>query len=441
MKKYDLRLTILIGLIFRLILMPLTAHPFDVYSWYIYCRDISATTFGHFVLNSAKPLWYLILYVISHVYTLLAEISGLASTNIDTLPPIFNPHYGIELIPGPLFTTLVKIPLIISDIGITSIIYKIVNISYTKKQAIHTASLFYLNPITIWISAGWGQYDSLPTLFIILSLYFFINGKEVTSAITLLVASLFKAYSLAFFMPYLLYLYKRKKKRTLIRYSIIFLSIYFIFIMSKQISSAGHPLNNLLTVFFFNDTFYSIFGYGLTYWSVSMLFPIQTIFWAPITSIIMVILLILSTYVTLNETFDDSLKSLTFSSILFISAFFLSSRWVSEQWIICLIPFLALMVNQKDIKPNLFWSISIISFLYTQKNFPYYLLPLASIKPTFLLQFFDITKPFRSISNGILLPSFSGRIILSILGTIFSLLLLKIVFHIYKTIKYENINV
>ena len=105
-------------------------------------------------------------------------------------------------------------------------------------------------------------------------------------------------------------------------------------------------------------------------------------------------------------------------------AFFLSSRFVSEARFVWLLPFLVLMVGEGAVSMKSFGLVSLTAFLYTQKNFPYYLLPVATINKNILSLLFNVAAPFGNVVQGALLPTSTSAIILATLGTLFSIFLL-----------------
>ena len=426
MLKLDLRTTLLIGTIVRLVLMPFTAHPFDVYAWYTYCMDVLRHGFDFNVLKSNRPLWLLTLALVAPVYGVLSSFTGWKATAVDALPVSFNPSYGIEWVPGPLFNTLVKVPMLLADIGTALVLYRLMRRFSRTGLDEKVVALFYLNPISIWISSGWGQYDSIPAFFTVLSVYLLLSEKIFPSAISLLFATLFKVYPAAFFVPASVYLFKKGKREELLQYLLVFIAPYSIFLSSGNFQAVSNLSKALLSYFYPRVTFHGIFGFGLTYWSWSMVFPLDSKVWTLVPVLLMIVLFGVSLYSVLNAKYTDLLKSLTMATFMVAIAFFMSSRIVSEARFAWLLPFIVLMVGEGVVSMKRFGLVSFIAFLYTQKNFPYYLLPVATINKNILWPLFNIAAPFGNVVQEALLPTSAGAFILSILGTLFSFLLLRI---------------
>ena len=407
--------------------MPFTAHPFDVFVWYTYCMEvITGGVDFSVILGSLRPLWLFTLIPVSHIYRFLSLRTGFHAIPIDQLPPLFDPKYGVAFVTDPLFNLLVKTPMLITDIATTFILYKIVDQSLGKKASIKASYLFYLNPFSIWISAAWGQYESIPVFFTMCSFYFLLNKKIPYSALSLLIATLFKVYPAILILPISLYMLKRSEHIYLLKYYLIFFIPLFLFLLSGGAHNSTFPIG-----FFSQKTFFGLFGFGLTYWSISLIYPLNPQFWAPISSLIMISLSLMSLFYLSKIRFNDLMKDISIGLFLIVWTFFLSGRYVAEQRFLWILPFLIFMVLKDVFSEKLYISLSLFAFLYTQKNFPYYLLPLVRNNQVLLEKIFQYMIPFGNITDHILVPSLLGAIILSIIGitfsVLFSMLYLKVV--------------
>lgn len=65
-----------------------------------------------------------------------------------------------------------KLPAILADLGIGLLIFKFLNQRFTQSKSLLYTSLFLFNPAVIYISTIWGQIESLPVFFVLLSIYF-----------------------------------------------------------------------------------------------------------------------------------------------------------------------------------------------------------------------------------------------------------------------------
>ena len=107
--------------------MPISAHPFDVYVWYNTSSNILKN--GPLALQSFPPLWYhYMLIPVAYSYSWLSHIFSSGTIPMSSLPSALNfyPSFNVQVVPGMLFNSIVKIPFLISDIAITFLLYKIV---------------------------------------------------------------------------------------------------------------------------------------------------------------------------------------------------------------------------------------------------------------------------------------------------------------------------
>ncbi len=109
------------------------------------------------------------------------------------------PSFIIPVLESNLHAWLVKLPFILSDIGLAYLIYKII-IKINPKKAILAASLFLFNPVLIYNSTIWGQTDSLINLLALLGIYLIFQKKYFPGILFFLSTYLFKL-SLIIYLP------------------------------------------------------------------------------------------------------------------------------------------------------------------------------------------------------------------------------------------------
>lgn len=211
-----LRTVLVIGLAVRLVVAPFFAHPFDVYAWY---------TTGENVLNGSRSIlsylvpydysFFLFVFPATLVFNFLSAHVGSFTVAMSSLNPALNPGqpWNISVVPGPLFDILVKLPLIASDLIITILIYKIVVKHMNNKElAVSASAVWFLNPLSIWVSSGWGMFDSIPAALTVLLLYFYLDEKPIPAAISLAVAIAMKYYAAVLFPVVAIGLWRRNRK-------------------------------------------------------------------------------------------------------------------------------------------------------------------------------------------------------------------------------------
>jgi len=428
---------IILGIIPRITLMPFTEHPFDMYAWYRSAKMILEE--GLSLNNPAvifRPVWFGILAIIAYIYSLISRnIIKVKPIQVNDISPLFNPHYNIKVIPDPLFISLVKTPLVISDTISAWLLYSIVKNYYDDKVAKKAAMVFYFNPVLIWISAVWGQYESLLVLFSLLSILFYLKKKYFYSALSLLTASLLKIYTAILLLPILISLAKKKQTNSLAVYIAVFLSpLAFCLITGKGYVIYSF-IRNICNLLFLPKTFYGKFGFGLTYWSLSLLYHIDPYIGTMISLTVMIFLSLTFSYYIINKIdFKEELKDSALSTFLLMSAVMLSYRIVAETRFVWIIPFLVILLTENVITKKIYNVLTFIAFMYTQKNFPYYLLPLMYMSPELLQPLFEATNFTRIVEGGAVMPTPISAITLATLGSSFSATLSYICINIIKNI-------
>ena len=190
--------------------MPFSAHPFDVYVWYDISMGIIRN--GPFSIHLFPPLWYDYMMVpVAYAYNWLAGLFSVQAISIASLPTALNfyPSYNIQYVPGILFNSVVKFPFLISDIIATLLLYKTVQeLTKDKGLAEKAAMFWFMNPFVIWISAGWGMWDTLPALFSLAAFFLLLRKRTMLSAVCLSLGVASKLYPALFLVPIAVYLFK-----------------------------------------------------------------------------------------------------------------------------------------------------------------------------------------------------------------------------------------
>lgn len=168
-----------------------------------------------------------------------------------------------------IFDFLLKLPTNIADILSALIIYKLIRIKMSEKSARLGFTLYAFNPIIIFNSAIWGQFDGSATLFLLLSLYaFFVKRAPWLAAFSFALAWAIKPQAIAFAPVLGLLFLSHTKPSTWISSGIIFvlttLLLYLPFFPKDpvsgliQIQKAMTGIFSCTTCFAFN--FWGIFG-------------------------------------------------------------------------------------------------------------------------------------------------------------------------------------
>lgn len=199
-----------LGLIFRLVLMPITLHP-----------DIWATSFAQY-LFSFKGVF--------NIYDYLGDLPKTSpillnyGSNFFTYPPLayftlgifgfllrpfFNNDFFINLpviLPNVLSDQrlywhlfLTKLPLLFFDFGTLFFLTKLFDEENERKKI---ALLWVFNPLTLYTTYMIGQFDIIPVFFCVFSLYLTRKKNFFLGALVLGIGGAFKMFPL-FFLPFL----------------------------------------------------------------------------------------------------------------------------------------------------------------------------------------------------------------------------------------------
>ena len=199
---------LIIGLVIRIILMPLLTFGYDFTHWALTIQNIQA---GHGLYGVDgywyTPVWGYVLGGMSALLNLLGVVDY--GQLFDAALPIEGFEwfaYTATLTTLP-FNFIVKIPLVITDVIIGYLIYKMIKEKTgDEKKATYGFALWFLCPLVIYTSAVHGMFDSISVLFMVLSVYALYKGHDFFAGASLAVAILtkmFPAYILFALIAYL----------------------------------------------------------------------------------------------------------------------------------------------------------------------------------------------------------------------------------------------
>ena len=256
-----LGIPIIVGMAIRLLLAPLTEQRWDMYMWrlypavaYIYRKNPFWLRGEGFYSWGYPPLWLLICVIIYAIYNHLwpniypQNVTALwggynFTSNKNITINVFDSYRNFLPYNLPYLDLFLKIPIILSDLMVGLILYKIISEIRDKKSARQALLIWFLNPFTIFISSIWGMFDSLTTLAVLISIYSYMKKRYIFSFIILGVAIITKLYPLIIIPIYIFALYKEKKdifypiKLTILLSIQIALSIFLPYLYFSYISN------------------------------------------------------------------------------------------------------------------------------------------------------------------------------------------------------------
>ena len=245
-----LLITLILGTAIRLALAPFTEQRWDMYIWRLNQAFVYQYRINPFWPRQGlefawgyPPLWLFTLLLVYPIYITFCptcypqEVSLLWNPYNSAADPqqkmtLFFESYRRFLPPPqglvkglnlPILDLIIKTPIILSDILIALLLYRIIkSVSRGEKAAKYAYTTWLLNPYVIWMSSIWGMFDAIPTLFIVLSTYYLLQNKIYKSALTLSIATLYKLYPIILLPINALLIIKRERKiKKAVKYFII----------------------------------------------------------------------------------------------------------------------------------------------------------------------------------------------------------------------------
>ncbi len=153
---------IVVGLLLRLIYIHAQGFPNDIAAFEAWAVGLVAHGPSHFYASTSfldYPPGYL--YILSLV--------GLFWTHL-----IGNAHDPNLAILG----TLVKLPGVFFDLALGALIYALARRFASERVALGAAALYLINPAIIFVSALWGQVDSVSAFFALLAVYALLRSED-----------------------------------------------------------------------------------------------------------------------------------------------------------------------------------------------------------------------------------------------------------------------
>ncbi|MGC1381763.1 MAG: phospholipid carrier-dependent glycosyltransferase [Candidatus Baltobacteraceae bacterium] len=163
---WALPVLLLLGLIVRLIFLDSQGFKTDIATYVAWALALSQHGFASFYTTIGfadyPPGYFYILALVGHLWR-----------------AFFAPHD-----PGyAVLRLMVKLPAVLADLGVGWLIYATARRFAPRNVSLGVAALYLLNPATVYISALWGQVDSISGGFALLAIYFLLrsDGEPRTS--------------------------------------------------------------------------------------------------------------------------------------------------------------------------------------------------------------------------------------------------------------------
>ncbi len=244
------------------------------------------------------------------------------------------------------FHYTLKIPSILSDLGIAYLIYKILEKIVNKKWALYGLAFVLFNPVLIFNASIWGAFDGFMTLFLLVSIYYLANKKLILSSIFFGISVLVKPQAIAIGPVFLFWLIYTFNQKTIIK-NLLKLSlpgILTVFVLSLPYFPSD-PLFGYLNLFIqmaedykgnslFAYNFWGMFGFWID--DATLLGPLSFRNWGILFMAAFWIYFIILFY---KKKISDVYA---LAALGFLAFFFLPTR-VHERYLFSAIPFLILI--------------------------------------------------------------------------------------------------
>lgn len=422
------------GLAIRLLLSPFFAHPEDVFSWYALGFDFlnGAPVWTFLVPNRyglflfAFPATFLFNLLSQHILTYTIQMSSIDPRLVPANPA------GITVIPGLLFDFLVKLPLIASDAIITILLFRFAKTRFQdEKVAATAAALWFLNPLSIWVSAGWGTFDTLPALFTVVALYLVLERRAWLAGLAIVVAIAVKLYAGVLIVPLLIIAQRIGGSRPVFK-AILSTALSGLIMLLPSLDQAPTQLVPLVAASAPPGVSYS----GLTFWTAVTLFVPS----AGVTTLALALssLALAAVYLWIWRNFELSPIYSVVSFVLPIASLLIFYRFVGENFFIWILPFLSLLVAKDVLDKRLFWLLTFFALVssVTDSLLPYYMLPISPWIGSYLVHALALAGPYRVSPAGPPVAGLSiGKLLLSSLGIAESVVLILVVFTIARKVQ------
>ncbi len=169
------------GFLLRLLFMGNEGFRNDVSSFEAWAITLATHPLWQFYGSTSfadyPPGYFYVLWIVGHVYALLS------------------PHGNLDVL-----KYLVKLPAVLMDLADAALLFAIVRRFLGERWALGVAALFVLNPAIVFISAAWGQVDSVSAGLALLGIFLLLRSDDAQSvragATEIVLAWLALAYSL-----------------------------------------------------------------------------------------------------------------------------------------------------------------------------------------------------------------------------------------------------
>ena len=184
-ERLALAAVVVAGVLIRLVLLPTDGLRGDIDQFVGWAHALAVGGLG--TIYSGTPVGPVAFGpVMAYVWAILVAVQPALTTVTDSADP------GIR--------ALMKLPAALADLGLAAIV--VFALRDRPRLAIAGAAAILLHPAVIYVSAWWGQYESVFLLFGLGAVVAAINGRNGLAAALVAAALMTKPQALAFVLPF-----------------------------------------------------------------------------------------------------------------------------------------------------------------------------------------------------------------------------------------------
>jgi len=204
------------GLVLRFVCAPLLTYDYDMYHWAVIMQNIDSGNrlyelTGYFY----TPVWGYIMGTILMFWNMFCRIDvfGMKFTSFLRIEDMEH-IYHISTITSPEFNLAMKVPLILVDVLVGFLIYKVVK-EYTNdsRKADIAFGFWFLCPIVFYMSGIQGMFDNISALLILLCVLLVIRDDYFLGGLLFSLAVLLKLFPGACALILVIYVFKKNPER------------------------------------------------------------------------------------------------------------------------------------------------------------------------------------------------------------------------------------
>ncbi|MCX9012920.1 MAG: hypothetical protein OIN66_17600 [Candidatus Methanoperedens sp.] len=353
-------LALLISFILRMYLSQFEGHWMDIWHFKEWSRAAYLNGFTYFytsVWSDYPPFYIYILWLVGAVYKLFFSFSFDMNT--------------------PVFAILLKIPANAMDITAAFLIFSIVKKYKGFRIAFPTMLFYAFNPAIVYNSAVWGQVDSVFTLFILLTLMFFVSRRPELAGVSMAIAILTKPQSLLLLPLFAILIVKNHKLLKLTKIFVISAAIFIILALPFYFRSSLFLLIKAYGAAYNEYSFTSLNAFNL--WAFSgFQKPDSMVFFFLSYRVWSYILFgLLFVYVAYKTVKNEDKKSVYFATAVIFFGFFMLFTRIHERYLFPMFAPLAVIMSLDRRLVPVFWIMTgtFLFNLYYVLQFSYMNLP------------------------------------------------------------------